>query len=185
MARPSKLNPKQWDEIKKRIAAGEKPAALAREFGVSRATISERCQKPAETIRSVANKLVEADKALRSLPVSEQLLTLNLADELKAISFHLAGAARFGAATAHRLTGIANSKVNEIDDAAPLNPESLDALRGVALLTKVANDSATIGLNLLAANKDAVKDMNQQAKPIPQRISVVVEDASVDDAEAQ
>ncbi len=74
---------------------------------------------------------------------------------------HLAGAAKFGAATAHRLSGIAHNKVQEIDDAAPLDAKSLDALKGVAVLTKLANESSQIGVNLLAANKEMIKEANQ------------------------
>ena len=123
-----------------------------------------------------------AEGALRALPVSEQVQALNLADELRAISMHLAGAAKFGAATAHRLNGIAHAKVQEIDDAAPLSAESLESLKGVAVLTKIANDSATIGLNLLAANKEAIKEMNQDQRQQPQRVTVEVVDASEPDA---
>lgn len=184
MGRPSKLTEKQWDEIKRRIASGEKASDLAREYGVSKTAISARVSKRIETVKAIANQIVSADQALRALPVSEQLLTLTLVDDLKAISGHLAGAAKFGAATAHRLSGIANAKVQEIDDAAPLDAASLEALKGVALLTRVANEASTIGVNLLAANKETVKDLNQQAKPLPQRVTVTVEDASEHDAEA-
>lgn len=74
---------------------------------------------------------------------------------------HLAGAAKYGASTAHRLSGIANAKVMEIDDAAPLTDASLLSLKGVAVLTKVANEASQIGVNLLAANKDMIKEANQ------------------------
>ena len=107
-------------------------------------------------MKSVAGQLVRAEEALRELPVSAQLSALTLADELRAISLHLAGAAKYGAATAHRLAGVAHGKVQEMDDAAPLG-ESMDTLRNVAVLTKMANDASTIGLNLLAANKDMLK----------------------------
>lgn len=73
---------------------------------------------------------------------------------------HLAGAGKFGAATAHRLSGIAHGKVSQIDDASPLNEESLESLKGIAVLTKMANDSSQIGINLLAANKEFIKDQN-------------------------
>lgn len=160
MARPSKLTDAQWETIKKRLLAGEKAADLAREYKVSKAAISNRVSKRIETVKAIANQLLTAEKALRSLPVSEQLLTLSLADELRAISTHLAGAGKYGAATAHRLSGIANAKVQEIDDGAPLNAESLEVLKGVAVLTKVANDSSQIGINLLNANKDFIKELN-------------------------
>lgn len=182
MGRRSKLTDRQWEEIQKRLLAGEKASDLAKEFRVSPATISGRFSKSIGNVKSVANQILATETALRSLPISEQISAISLADDLRAISKHLAGAGKFGAATAHRLTGIAHAKVQEIDDAAPLNEESIEALKGVAVLTKMANDASTIGLNLLAANKEAVKEMNQQARPIPQRVPVIVEDASLPDA---
>lgn len=181
MGRPSKLTDQQWEEIHRRLLKGEKAADLAREFGVSKTRISERFSGRFETVQSVAKQILSAETALKALPVTEQLATISLLDELRAVSQHLAGAARYGAATAHRLAGIANAKVCEIDDAAPLNGESIDTLKGIAVLTKMANEASQIGANLLAANKETVKEMNQQAKPLPQRVTVMVEDASVPD----
>ncbi|WP_157661690.1 Hin recombinase [Burkholderia ubonensis] len=155
MARPSKLTDVQWEAIGKRLLAGESAAALSREFGVSKAAISIRFSKRNEKIKNVANQIVETERALSFLNVSEQIAARSLADDLKAISEHLAGAARFGAATSHRLAGIAHSKVAEIDDAAPLTEESLAALKGIAVMTRMANDASEIGLNLLRANKDS------------------------------
>lgn len=158
MGRPSKLTEAQWEEIRKRLLAGEKAADLSREYGVSKTRISERVSKRVENIKTVANQIVAAEVSLRSLPVSEQNDALSLADDLKSISRHLAGAGRFGAATAHRLSGIAHMKVSEIDDAKPLDNESLSALKGIAVLTRMANESSEIGLNLLRANKDVGGD---------------------------
>jgi AcrR family transcriptional regulator len=155
MARPSKLTDAQWESIGKRLLAGESAAALSREFGVSKAAISIRFSKRTEAVKTVAKQIVETERALSFLNVSEQIAARSLADDLKAISEHLAGAARFGAATSHRLAGIAHSKVAEIDDAKPLTDESLASLKGIAVLTRMANDASEIGLNLLRANKDA------------------------------
>jgi len=157
MGRPSKLTPKQWAEVERRFLAGEKPADLAREFGVHKAAISRRVAQPAKDTKRVANQLVAAEQELRALPVAQQLQALSLADELRAISMHMAGAAKYGAATAHRLAGIAHGKVAEIDDAAPMDDESFTALKGIATLTRMANDAAVIPANLLAANKDHMK----------------------------
>jgi AcrR family transcriptional regulator len=155
MARPSKLTDAQWESIGKRLLAGESAAALSREFGVSKAAISVRFSKRTEAVKTVAKQIVETERALSFLNVSEQIAARSLADDLKAISEHLAGAARFGAATSHRLAGIAHNKVAEIDDAKPLNEESLASLKGIAVLTRMANDASEIGLNLLRANKDS------------------------------
>jgi hypothetical protein len=176
MGRPSKLSAKQWQEIEKRLLAGESQGKLAREFGISRSVITGRFSARLSTIKDVANQLVSAEGALREMPVSDQLLTLNLADELRAISMHLASAAKYGSATAHRLNALAHTEVLKVDDAKPL--DSLESLKSVGVLTKLANDSAAIGLNLLAANKDTVKQLAPPL-PAPQRITVEVEDASM------
>lgn len=163
MARPSKLTDAQWEKIGKRLLAGESASSLAREFGVSKAAVSTRFSERNRTIKDVANQIVATESALSKLNVSEQIAARSLADDLKAISEHLAGAARFGAATAHRLSGIAHAKASEIDDAAPLkDEESLAALKGISVLTKMANESSEIGLNLLRANKDTIDELNKQ-----------------------
>lgn len=160
MGRPSKLTQEQWAEITRRLAEGEGPTALGKEFGVSKATISNRVSKRAETVKAVANQLVAAESELRSLPVSEQLLTLNLADKLRSISSHAAGAAENGMMVAHRLTGISRMLVERIDDADPTS--SMDDLKAVAAMGRIANDAAHIGLNLLAANKGKVDEGGPQ-----------------------
>lgn len=163
MARPSKLTDAQWESIGKRLLAGESAASLAREFEISKASISARFSERLKNVKSVANQIVATESAMAMLNVSEQLAARSLADDLKSISEHLAGAARFGAMTAHRLSGIAQSKVHEIDDAAPLNEESRNALGDIAALTKMANGASEIGLNLLRANKETIDDMNKRA----------------------
>jgi hypothetical protein len=164
MGRPSKLTDAQWEQIGKRLLAGESSASLAREFGVSKAAISGRFSERTQKIKTVAHQIVETERALSFLNVSEQLAARSLADDLKAISDHLAGAARYGAATAHRLLGIAHGKVAEIDDSTPLTTdESVASLKSIAVLTKMGNESSDIAINLLRANKDAVDLLNRRA----------------------
>jgi predicted DNA-binding protein YlxM (UPF0122 family) len=161
MARPSKLTDKQWETIGKRLLNGESAASLAREFDISKASVSTRFSKRTETIKDVAKQIVATEAALSFLNVSEQMAARSLADGLKDISGHLIGAARFGAATSHRLSGIAHSKVMEIDDAAPMDDLSRKALSDVAALTRMANESSEIGVNLLKANKETIEDLNK------------------------
>lgn len=153
MARPSKLTPIQWAEIERRAAEGESLSSLAKEFGVGVSTVSARVSRVSETVRKVANQVAEAHTALATLPMRQQVQAMTLAEKLQNISSSLASAAEHGAATAHRLAALANSEVSKIDDAAVLNPASLDAMKGVAALTKLSNEAAATGLNLLAANK--------------------------------
>lgn len=165
MGRPSKLTEKQWNQITERMAAGEPIRALAREFEVSEAAIRLRLSAQVKEIKSVANQIVATESRLRALPVSAQITTHNLADMLRSISGHLAGAANFGASTAHRLAGIANMKAQEIDDTKPLDGESLEAIKALTAITYASNEASKIGLNLLNANKEAVADMGRGDTP--------------------
>jgi hypothetical protein len=166
VARPSKLTDQQWEAIGKRLLNGESVSALARAFKVSKSAVSIRFSKRNETVRAAASKIVEAERALSYLNVSEQIAARTLADDLKAVSTQLAGAAKYGAMTAHRLAGIANQQVDKIDDNNPM--ESQEVLQGISALTKMANDSSAIGLNLLNANKKTLDD-----KPGEQSIRAV------------
>lgn len=163
MGRKSALTPEQWAEIERRLLGGEPRRALAREFGVSEAAIRQKLSSRVETVKTVANQLAVAQTALQKLPISSQINAQTIAAKLMSVSSHLLNAADYGAATAHRLSGIAHAKVAGIDDAEPLNAESVETLKGIAVLTKMANEASEIGVNLLRANKDAVDDINRRA----------------------
>ena len=139
MGRKSSLTEKQWAEIGQRLIKGDAGRVLAREFGISEAAIRKRFGAQTKQIKDVANQLVAAEVAFSALPIGAQISARTLADELKDISLHLASAAKYGAATAHRLSGIAHNKVAEIDDAKPLDDESLRSLKGIAVLTQMSN----------------------------------------------
>jgi len=149
------------ETISKRLVAGESARSLAKEYGVAESAIRKRVGAQTKQIKAVANQLVAAETAFKSLPVSAQISARTLADELKSISMHLAGAANFGASTAHRLAGIANGRVSQIDDEAPLSEEGITELKGIAALTKMANEASEIGVNLLRANKETIEAMNK------------------------
>lgn len=171
--RPSKLTLAQWSTVEQRLFSGESARALGREFGISEAAIRKRFgaqQKISEQsaqVRTVAEKLVTANQALAELPAHQRPVAIGLAERLQNISNSLAAAAELGAATSHRLSALANVEVSKIDDAKVLSAESMNAMRGVAALTKLANDSSSIALNLLAANRDKKGDPPDPAEVSP------------------
>lgn len=167
MGRKSKLGAEQWAEVDKRILEGESIRALAREFGISDSAIRERIAKhgKVKTVQEVARKIVDAENSLAALPITAQITAQNLAAKLRAISDNIASAAHYGAATSHRLSALANSEVSKIDDADPLGADSMEAMKGVAVLTKLANDSGAIALNLLSANKDRIHEQQGAQAP--------------------
>jgi hypothetical protein len=170
MGRKSKLTEKQWDEIRKRLLAGEKASPLAREYGVAPSNISDRFSERLVEIRNIANRVVAAEIAMKSvateveaMPFSEKMVVLALAEDMRAISTDLSGAARHGAATAHRLAAIANKQVAKIDDENPM--ESQEVLQGISALTKMSNEAAKTGIDLIIANKkDPLPDPNADEK---------------------
>lgn len=161
MARPSKLTDAQWDKIGQRLLKGEKAADLAREYGVSKTRISVRFSDRIETVKEVAQQLVATETRMASLPMADQIAARTLADDLKAISMHMASAAKYGAATAHRLKAIANAQVDKIDDADPLNSAGVEVLKGIAALERTANEAAELPLGLMKANQGVIDQMNQ------------------------
>jgi hypothetical protein len=158
------LSPAQWDEVRRRLLAGETARSLGREFGVSEAAIRKRfganqsLSAQSAQVRTAASMLAQAHTVIDALPAAQREVAINLADKLRSISGSLASAAELGAKTAHRLQALANSQVAKVDDAEPM--QSIDQLRDVGVLTKLANDSASIALNLLAANKETVQKIN-------------------------
>ncbi len=163
MGRKSKLSPAQWAEVERRLLEGESRRAVGRDFGISETAISLHVKGPIEKLQSVAEKVVVAETALAALTPIQRNTANNLAAKLMSISNSLAAAGELGAKTAHRLNSLANSEVGKVDDAKPM--ESLENLRNVGVLTKLANDSASIALNLLAANKATVEQMNNEKPP--------------------
>lgn len=161
MARPSKLSPQQWQDIERRLSAGEGASELAREYEVHPSQITRRVSQVSQKVRNVAQNLAKAQTELAELPVPQQYAAVSLAEKLRSISDSLAKAAELGAKTSHRLHALANAEVGKVDDADPLNTKSIEALKGVGVLTKLANDSSQIAVNLLNANRETVKEANR------------------------
>lgn len=175
MGRKSSLTPEQWVEIERRVVVdGESINSLSIEFGINESSIRRKIkpnkaerkngQKPLQVL---AHDKVQAEREVKriaeqiaELPIARQQIVSDLAKKLTSISEHLAGAAEYGAMTAHRLAGIANSQVELVDDAEP--EKSFESLKRISALTRLANESSEIGVNLLRANKDAVDDLNRR-----------------------
>lgn len=180
MGRKSPLKPEQWENIEQRLINGEAGCALAKEYGITYNAIKKRFGAQTKQIKAVANQILETERNFKALPISAQISAVNLADLLRSISGHLGHAANYGAMTAHRLSGIANAQVEKIDDQDPLKDEqSLETLKGISALTRLANDSAEIGIGLLKANKETVDGLNRQDDmPEPKQIVFTVQNAS-------
>ena len=156
MARPSKLSENKWQEVLTKHLHGRSISSLAKEYGIERSTVRDRVSASTAEIKEAANQILATEQKLALLPVSARVAATSLADELRAISSNLASAAKYGSMTAHRLNAIAHAQTDKIDETASLD-ENQDAIKSVMAYTRTANDAASIGLNLLAANKEMAK----------------------------
>ena len=173
MGRKSKLTPEQWTEIERRLVAGERPSHLAKEFGVNPSQVTRRGGKDGlaqktQKIKEVAQSLAQAQSQLATLPVSDQYTAMRLAEKLRNVSDNLAAAAEDGSAISRRLTAIARTEVQKVDDVDPMS--SIPHLKSVSTLMNLAKEASHIPLNLLAANKDRMKGLEEPppdaAKPV-------------------
>ncbi len=161
MGRKSNLTEEQWETIRQRLLKGETSRAIADDFPISAGAIRQKFGKQVEIatqsdqVQETARKLADAQLALQALPPVNRPAALDLAASLQSISASLARAAELSSKTAQRMAHLANSEAAKVDDVNPLTVStSVEALKGVAALTKMANDASSIGLNLLNANRD-------------------------------
>ena len=152
----AKLTEKQWKEIETRLSRGEKASDLAKKFGVTRGTISQKFAKQTKHVKTLANQIVETEIAIQTAPITIQIGAFSLANELLAISKHMATGATLSAMNYSRLSSIANKKISKLNDDA-LDEEELAIAR---TLTVMSNEAAKTPMDLIKANASINKDQN-------------------------
>jgi len=154
VGRPSKLSDRQWAEIGRRLAAGEKPNDLAKEFKVGRSTIVERFSDRVTEIREAAQELALAELRVEKLPVSDAMSVRSLADQLKGIGSSLAKSAANGARVSERLSDLAERFTVRIAQRADQEGFLMaEDLKPVAALVETANRAGSLGMAMMTANK--------------------------------
>ncbi len=159
MARPSKLTPDQWQEIEGRILRGEPLRSIGKDFGVTESTIRSKFGgairaviAQSAQVREIAHQVAEVQDAVENLPPFQRDVVFDLAASLRNVSRSLTKAAELGADTSMRLQEMASTQIRKVNHDDPT--KSIEELKSVGIMTRLANDSASIALNLLAANKD-------------------------------
>lgn len=188
MGRKSVLTPEQWLEIERRhVVDGESINSLAAEYKVNESSLRRRLKprvegksSSPEQLKQLATNKARSDaeqEAIRqqiaALPYAKQEIVADLARKLRNISEHLASAAELGAASAHRLSLLANQQLQLVDDVDPL--KSMKALQGVATLSRLANITGELGMNLLRVNKDTMNPDDEPPGPV--EVTFVTKDA--------
>lgn len=140
------------------MLAGEAPANLCREFGVSAAAVSKRFGKQKEISKKAGEDLARAQLAVAALPPAARRAATLLADKLVSISEKMADGCEHAASTFVGLKSMANAQFLKIDTVNPLkDAESILAFKTLAAITEMANKVAVTPMNLLAANKEAFR----------------------------
>lgn len=175
MGRKSSLTAEQWIEVERRhLVDGVAINALATEFGVNESSIRRRIKPNKAASASQKNPLhaLAEEKArldaqtkrisaqIAELPYAGQQIVSDLARKLTNISEHLGSAAELSAASAHRLSRMANQQMEKVDDVNPMGTASF--LQAHAVLQKMANCAMEGPLKLLGANKDMIEDLNRR-----------------------
>lgn len=148
MGRPQKLDERQKAEIGRRLVQGESTSALAREFGVGKATISRQFSERTETVQNLARSLASTERQIETLTVSEQASVRTLADQMKSISQSLLQTAAINGKTAAILAQRGADAASNLDDMS-----TLEDLRLTAAYVETANKAGSLGVSLIAANK--------------------------------
>lgn len=155
--RPPKFTPDELAQIDELIDVGEPLANIAKRFNCSASFVYQRTRGYDRTqIQNIAADFVRAERVVLSLTPDQQRRAWNLVQHMREISTNLMNAAVSQSATAYRLSAIANAEAQKIDDADP--ESSVETIKMVSALTKTANESASIPLALINANREAIKE---------------------------
>jgi len=163
MARKSKLTPEQWEEIRKRVIAGEHVRALAKEFSerigeaITEAAIRKAVKKPSAESKRIPVDAVKA-AALQSVrndlddPKIRPLLDVmgdadrnlfhNHKADLLEITLQLNMASKYSAQNAHKLSRMAQTELGKMDEDKPPDEETEKLLRNAMAFQVASNEAA-------------------------------------------
>lgn len=161
MGRPSKLTDAQWAKVEQRIKDGESVRSVAADIGIAESALRKRFSALKE-IKTVANQLVAAERALESLPLSARISARTLADQLHSTIRHMSNAANKGAAISSRLADIAEKHVSFVETASYDNDveQMIEGAKVVNALMRTANDSGGMAMELIKTNKESLQKLN-------------------------
>lgn len=157
---------------RRHLVDGESINSLAKEYGVNESSIRRKLYPKNAESKKVANSLLElanekfniekqsrknAEK-IAELPIQKQLIVTDIYQQLSNISRLTASVAESEANNAQKLSAVKSVQILNLD------PEQPDPtiVAMVKVLGETVNDSLKPALNLLAANKDRIKQQDEQ-----------------------
>lgn len=101
-----------------------------------------------------------------ALPITAQVVTRNRAALLLSIEDNVLGGAVSSSATFLRLSAMANSELQKVNDASPMEDDGGERLKLVAGIQRMANDACAVPSALLASNKERINRVADAAEVI-------------------
>ena len=157
MGRKSKTTPEQDQRLIERHLAGESIRSLAKEVGISEASLRAKISAQSSQIKTAAQHIVAAERSLTKMTISAQITARTIASkmlrtmDLVATGNELMGGSYMKLAMAH------NAQAAKVDENDPMTAKgSAEALVAMSALGKLANQAAEIPMRMLMAMKDGI-----------------------------
>jgi hypothetical protein len=182
MGRKSKLTPKEWEKLEKRLLAGESAASLAKEYGIDRAAITRKFAQQLRNVKDVANQIVTTEAALSKLPLSQQVQAISHADDIKRRNANMSESANDVSIAAKMWARAAKDATSQImfksmgDDGVTVCPERLAACADEATAVMksiiVVNEASKLPLKLIEIESKSKEPIEQPKDEPPVRFYI-------------
>jgi methanogenic corrinoid protein MtbC1 len=140
-----------------RHIAGESIRKLAAEIPMAESSLRALISAQSAQIKTVANQMVNAERAFQKLPLSAQITTKTIAARLMRMMDNMASGAELASGSYMRLMMAHNAMAAKVDEAEPMTAKgSAEALVAMAAIGKIANQAAEIPIRFVAAMKDGI-----------------------------
>ena len=162
MGRKSTLTPAQIEEIIRRHLNGESIRDLAKEFGISYSALRERISAQTKKIKDVANQIVDAKRAVMTLPLSAQITAQSRAEKIILMQDLETDIAINGQKVAKRVGDIVVKRMEGQSDDGVMNDEALSQLAKAGTIINIHRSPANDFMEIERKNmlgKDDKEDM--------------------------
>ena len=158
MGRKSKTTPEQDQRLIERHLAGESIRSLAKEVGISEASLRAKISAQSSQIKPAANHIVQADQSLTKLSISAQITARSLANKTMRMLDIMSSGNELMAGSYLKLAMAHNAQAQKFDDADPMSEKSAPAMVAMAAIGKLAAQAAEVPLRFAAAMKGGLSD---------------------------
>ena len=174
MGRKSKTTPEQDQRLIERHLAGESIRSLAKESGISEASLRAKISAQAKEIKNVSNQIVATEKAIQALPWHAQNLARNRAALMSVIEDNVFAGMVNGSAAFVKLTSMANTELLKVDETDLLSDDSKTRLSMVAGLSKMANETVSPAMAMVNGNKDRLTRKLEEAEVVEADVKEII-----------